>query len=217
MHISFIADKFMPNTTRQAIGKYRHQVFVKELQWELPAAGEIEQDEFDVESAVHVLARGEHGGLVGYARLLPTTQSYLLATHFPQLVDGGKPVRSPFVWELSRYAASDVSCSAATRSLQMQTRVGKRLLLEATRYVESQGGHQIVFCTTLAIERLAQRWGVDIERLGPAQHDGSEWLVGARIHCNPRTRAALSERRTHAPAHAPTFTASPNHALPALA
>ena len=68
MHISFIADKFMPNTTRQAIGKYRHQVFVKELQWELPAAGEIEQDEFDVESAVHVLARGEHGGLVGVGR-----------------------------------------------------------------------------------------------------------------------------------------------------
>ncbi len=213
MHISFIADKFMPSATRQAIGNYRHHVFVKELHWELPAEGEIEQDEFDVESAVHVLARGEHGALVGYARLLPTTQNYLLATHFPQLFDGDKPVRSPFVWELSRYAASDVSCGAATRSLQMQTRVGKRLLLEATRFVASQCGSQIVFCTTLAIERLAQRWGVDIERLGPAQHVGHEWLVAARIHCNQRTHGALTESRPRpsAPTH------SPSHALPALA
>ena len=213
MHISFIADRFMPSTTRQAIGRYRHQVFVRSLQWELPATGDIELDEFDVESAVHVLARGEHGAVVGYARLLPTTQNYLLATHFPQLIEGGKPVCSPFVWELSRYAASDVSCGAATRSLQMQTRVGKRLLLEATRFVESQGGRQIVFCTTLAIERLAQRWGVDIERLGPALHDGHEWLVGARIHCNQRTHGALAESRPRAPAPTP----SSSHALPALA
>lgn len=213
MHISFIADRFMPNTTRQAIGKYRHQVFVQKLQWELPALGDIEQDEFDVDSAVHVLARDDNGAVIGYARLLPTTQNYLLATHFPQLVEGGKPVRSPFVWELSRYAASDVSCGAATRSLQMQTRVGKRLLLEATRYVASQGGLQIVFCTTLAIERLAQRWGVDIERLGRAQHDGHEWLVAARIHCNQRTHDALTESRPRPPA--PIH--SPSHALPALA
>lgn len=213
MHISFIADKFMPSTTRQAIGRYRHKVFVKELHWELPAEGEIEQDEFDVESAVHVLARGEHGALVGYARLLPTTQNYLLATHFPKLVDGGKPVHSPFVWELSRYAASDVSCGAATRSLQMQTRVGKRLLLEVTRFVESQGGCQIVFCTTLAIERLAQRWGVDIERLGPTRHDGHAWLVAARIHCNQGTHGALTESRPLPPA--PTNSSS--LAVPALA
>ncbi len=193
MHISFIADRFMPSTTRLVIGGYRHQVFVQGLQWELPALGGIEQDEFDVAAAVHVLARGDNGALVGYARLLPTTQNYLLATHFPQLIEGGEPVRSPLVWELSRYAASDPARGNDTRSLQVQTRVGKRLLLEATRFVASQGGQQIVFCTTVPIERLAMRWGVDIERLGPSHYDGRDWLVAARIHCNQRTHDALVE------------------------
>lgn len=200
MHISFIADRFMPSTTRLLVGTYRHQVFVQGLQWDLPAQAGIEQDDFDVAAAVHVLVRGDDGALVGYARLLPTTQRYLLATHFPQLIESGQPVRSPFVWELSRYAASDPTRGNDTGGLLVQTRVGKRLLLEATRFVTSQGGHEIVFCTTVPIERLALRWGVDIERLGTPHHDGHDWLVGARIHCNQRTSDALVETQSAATA-----------------
>ncbi|MEO8153328.1 MAG: acyl-homoserine-lactone synthase [Rhizobacter sp.] len=207
----------MPSTTRVAIGRYRHQVFVQTLQWKLPSEGEVEQDEFDVASAVHVVASDAESEIVGYARLLPTTQNYLLGTHFPHLIDGGQPPSSPDIWELSRYAAFDMSCAVAGRCPSMQTRVGKRLLLGATRYVASQGGRQIVFCTTAAIERLALRWGVDIERLGSAQFDGNDWLVAARIHCNQRTNDALVDVRGPTPSPRPSPIRSSNPAMSALA
>ncbi len=199
MHISRITGKSMSTPIRSAIGKYRHQVFVQSLQWKLPAQCEagLEQDEFDVPEAVHLLAKSADGSLVGYARLLPTMHPYLLGTHFSHLIEGGRAPRCPRVWELSRYTATDVSCGS---SASAQTRVGKRLLLEATRLAAGEGAQQLIFCTSVAIERLACRWGVDIERMGAAQHDGNEWLVAARIHCSDRTTGALVERPLPPPA-----------------
>jgi N-acyl-L-homoserine lactone synthetase len=60
-----------------------------------------------------------------------------------------------------------------------------------------------VCCTTVGIERLAHRWGVDIQRLGPPHRSGGGLLVAARIDCTERTIAALTEGR--APARAFTF------------
>lgn len=192
MHITRIADRHLPTHTRCAIGRYRHQVFIQALQWDLPTQGGQEHDEFDHHAAVHLLAQVPGQALIGYARLLPTTGSYLLGTHFPHLIEGGHAPCDPAIWELSRYTACDVMRPSAAACAATQTRVGKQLLLEAVRYVAQQGGEQIVFCTTLAVERLAHRWGVHIERMGAARHDGREWLVAARIYCNERTRGALS-------------------------
>lgn len=210
MHISFIADKYMPSTTRLTIGRYRHQVFVQGLQWKLPAVDDIERDEFDVASAMHVLVYDDAGALIGYARLLPTTQPYLLGTHFPHLVDGGLLPCSRFVWELSRFAASDVANVVDGDWPPVQSQVGERLLREAIRFVASQGGRQIVFCTTVAIERLAMHRGFDVERLGPPHYDGNDWLVAARIHCNQLTIGANVKAGvpTLKPAH-PTSQAAP--------
>lgn len=216
MQITHIADKALPLQARRAIGRYRHQVFIQSLQWDLPTDGEHEHDEFDATSAMHLIAQDDEADLIGYARLLPTTQAYLLGTHFSHLIEGGVAPCSPFVWELSRYTASAVN--QATPSASLQTRVGKKLLLEAVRFVALHGGDEIVFCTTVAVERLAIRWGVDIERMGTAQHDGQNWLVAARIHCNERTYAALLEKRApvlrpRQPALTPAFAPTPEPAF----
>lgn len=216
MQITPIADKALPPQARRAIGRYRHQVFIQSLQWDLPTDGQHEHDEFDVASATHLLAQDDEAELIGYARLLPTTEAYLLGTHFSHLIEGGVAPSSPFVWELSRYAACAVNQPAA--SAAQQTRVGKKLLLEAVRFVALHGGDEIVFCTTVAVERLAVRWGVDIERMGAAQHDGQNWLVAARIHCNDRTYAALLEKRApvlrpRQPACAPAPLSNPTPEL----
>lgn len=212
MQITHIADKALPLLARRAIGRYRHQVFIQSLQWDLPTDGEHEHDEFDAASAMHLIAQDDDAHLIGYARLLPTTQAYLLGTHFSHLIEGGVAPSSPFVWELSRYAACAVGEPAPSAALQ--ARVGKKLLLEAVRFVALHGGDEIVFCTTVAVERLAVRWGVDIERMGTAQHDGQNWLVAARIHCNDRTYAALLDKptpllRPRRPACTPALTPEP--------
>lgn len=185
----------MPLRMRRAIARYRHRVFVQSLQWQLPAEDEHEQDEFDTAGAMHIVAHVEDCAVIGYVRLLPTTQPYLLATHFRHLLDGNRPPSVPTVWELSRFAASK------GLGVAEQTRVGKRVLLEAVRFVMARGCQRLVFCTTVSIERLAQCWGVDIRRLGPPQPSAGGLLLAACIECNKRTLSALDTMPGSAAAH----------------
>ncbi len=192
MDIQQLDDQVLSPALRASVARYRHEVFVRLLRWELPCAEGYEQDEFDRPGAVHLVATDDEEAVTGYARLLPTTGTYLLAKHFPQLLGGRPAPCTPTVWELSRFTSA-TGPHAGPVDAQAQTRVGKRLLQEAVRYAAAQGAHDLVFCTTVAIERLAQRWGVDIQRLGPPQRSTAGLLVAAQIRCSARTLLALSE------------------------
>ncbi len=183
---------------RADVARYRHEVFVRLLKWELSCAEGYEQDEFDRQGAVHLVATDGREQVNGYARLLPTTHTYLLAKHFPQLLNGRAAPCSPDVWELSRFTSAAVGQADATDPAA-QTRVGKRLLLAAVRHVSGQGARDMVFCTTVAIERLAHRWGVEIQRLGPPLRSAAGLLVAAQIRCSARTVAALTAEEGDTP------------------
>ncbi len=193
MHLSSCADTQLGSGLRSELARYRYEVFAGRLGWALPCQGEEDQDQFDVPGAVHVVARDALAHMVGYARLLPTTGPYLLAELFPGLLGEQPTPRDPGTWELSRYAAMDTRSNASRLSRQAEVSVGKRVLLEAIRTAQAYGAHQLIFCTTVPIERLAMRWGVSIRRIAaPLQHEG-QWLVAALIEFTPQTMAALSE------------------------
>ncbi len=65
-------EEFPPHLM-EAVGRYRHKVFVSHLGWSLRSSGEVEADEFDGPDAVYVSSQDEHGHVNGVARLLPTT------------------------------------------------------------------------------------------------------------------------------------------------
>jgi N-acyl-L-homoserine lactone synthetase len=73
------------------LGCYRHEVFVELLQWDLNTPEGIEQDQFDRQDTVYVVARNDEGRINGCARLLPTTKPYLLGEVFPELLNGLTP------------------------------------------------------------------------------------------------------------------------------
>ncbi|UXH77464.1 acyl-homoserine-lactone synthase [Roseateles amylovorans] len=217
MRIELIDDQAVSATTRGAIARYRHRVFIESLQWDLPCDPGHEQDEFDAEGATH-LAAFDGDQVVGYARLLPTLRPYLLATHFANLLNGAAAPQSAEVWELSRFAAGHAAQPGSASDAKAHTRIGKRVLLEAVRFVMARNGEQLICCTTVAVERLAHRWGVDIERLGPPVRTSAGLLVAARIHCSRQTLEALepaavqitstagSAASLHAPGHVPLHT-----------
>jgi acyl homoserine lactone synthase len=213
MWIKQTDDQTMSPALRALIAKYRHQVFVELLKWDLQCPQSYEQDEFDRPGATHLVATDESRAVLGYARVMPTTGAYLLAKHFPHLLHGKPAPCDPAVWELSRFTSaappSMVGCAVDPES---QTRTGKRLLLEVVRYVAAQGGHGLVFCTTVAIERLALRWGVEIQRLGPPQRTSAGLLVAAQIRCSARTLRALDDRAEHTLALASMPTPTPTYA-----
>ncbi|MBA2674456.1 acyl-homoserine-lactone synthase [Ramlibacter sp.] len=176
MQIRCYTDENLTPALRAATARYRHEVFVEQMGWELPCEPGYEQDEFDTAGATHVLAFNEDDGrIVGYGRLLPTTQTYLLEKHFASLVNGTPP-RTAGVWELSRYTASDPH-GGKTQDAE----VGKRVLLAAMRFAAARGAHSLVCCTTVAIERLSNRWGVQMQRLGPPQRIDGFLLIAGQI------------------------------------
>lgn len=83
----------------------RHQVFVDEKGWEdLRQSNDREVDQFDDDRAVHMLFRRDHQ-VVGYQRMLPTTQPHLLSSIYPQLCEDELPFSST-IWEWTRFAVA---------------------------------------------------------------------------------------------------------------
>ncbi len=212
MKLECHADLALSGASRAELAAYRYEVFVGHLGWELPCPVGHDQDQFDIPQALHLAARSEDGHLIGYARLLPTTGPYLLAELFPQLLGGNPLPRDAAVWELSRYAAMNTHGPADAHADLL---VGKQVLLQAIRTAARHGAQRLVFCTSVAIERLAMRWGVDIRRMGPPVRHGQQLLVAALIEFNEKTLAALgASPESHHPAIALTALRAP--ATPAL-
>lgn len=82
--------------------RLRHKIFVDEKGWmDLRSEDGRETDRFDNEHAVHMLYIDD-GRVLGYQRMLPTTEPHLLSEVTPQLCEGERPV-GPHIWEWTRY------------------------------------------------------------------------------------------------------------------
>lgn len=155
-----------PLSYRQRMGRYRYDVFIERLGWDLKASERFECDQFDVDDAHYVVAENSLGDISGCARMLPTTRPYLLSEVFSQLL-GGKP--SPCgddIWELSRFAALDLS-RASYRREQACASSAIVLLKAVMAYAQQRGVTGLVSVSPLGVERLLKRGGIQFERLAP--------------------------------------------------
>ncbi|MDT8999866.1 acyl-homoserine-lactone synthase [Paucibacter sp. APW11] len=174
-----------------SLAGYRYQVFVERLGWDLKTAPGYEQDQFDHDDTVHVVARNDEGDIVGCGRLLPTTESYLLESVFPELLNGLPVPRSEQIWELSRFAAMEVKADADGMNARRHF-MAERVLLEALRFCAARGVTHLLAVSTLAVERLMQRAGVDVHRIGPPSMIGGQPVLAFVIAVNERSLNALA-------------------------
>lgn len=83
--------------------RLRHKVFVEERGWsELRREDGQEIDRFDNDYAVHMLFIEDDSHVIGYQRLLPSTQPHLLSEVLSSLCEVDRPV-GPNIWEWTRY------------------------------------------------------------------------------------------------------------------
>ncbi|MFU4573628.1 nucleotide disphospho-sugar-binding domain-containing protein [Pseudomonas aeruginosa] len=122
-------------------------------------------DQFDHPQTRYIVAMGRQG-ICGCARLLPTTDAYLLKEVFAYLCSETPP-SDPSVWELSRYAAS----AADDPQLAM------KIFWSSLQCAWYLGASSVVAVTTTAMERYFVRNGVILQRLGPPQKVKGETLV----------------------------------------
>src|ERR1700754_3462299 len=109
---------------KRALGEYRYKIFIEQLGWQLPTRDGIEQDQFDLDDTLYVVGIDEAGEIHGCARLLPTSNPYLLSEIFPHLVAPAMPPCSDSIWELSRFSVSRAGDSSrAIIDVEASTRI----------------------------------------------------------------------------------------------
>lgn len=167
------------------LGVYRHEVFVELLGWDLQTPDGCESDQFDRPDTVYVVARTDEGRITGCARLLPTTKPYLLGEVFPQLLNGLPPPVSDDIWELSRFAAVDVSDASMTPRGQMSSPCTYALLKGAVEAAARLGAKRLISVSPLGVERLLRHYGFGAHRAGPPMVVGGHPLFACWIEIEP--------------------------------
>lgn len=173
-----------------AVARYRHRVFVERLGWPLHSQDGLEFDQFDRCDTLYPAARDQDGAMVGTARLLPTDRPYLLGDVFPQLMESVPP-RTPRIWELSRFAAVDLSIhdTQAIDAIQAHSSPVAIGLLETALALASNAGVQrLITVSPLGVERLLRRAGFHAQRAGPLRVQGGSAIFACWIEAGPRSR-----------------------------
>ncbi len=87
--------------------RQRKKVFIDQKKWDIKAVdGEFEIDEFDRDDAVYICSLLPDGSLAGSIRFLNTTTEHMASTVFQQMFPG-LVVRSPTIWEATRFAVPE--------------------------------------------------------------------------------------------------------------
>jgi len=176
-----------------ALAQYRHKIFIERLGWPLPVVNGMEVDQFDHSDTLYVMTTEPDGAICGCARLLPTTEPYLLSEIFAHLIPGDMPPRSHDVWELSRFAAATVD-PASTIDAACNTR---SLLAASVRIAAERGAKRLITVSPLGIERLLHRMGVHAHRAGPPMLADGKPIFACWIEIDDQTLNALGIRPDH--------------------
>ncbi|MEO3714086.1 acyl-homoserine-lactone synthase [Roseateles flavus] len=150
--------------------RFRYQVFVEMLGWDLPCRDGMELDQFDREDTVYLVAFKD-SRVVGTARLLPTLRPYLLGEVFPALMGPHPLPRDPAVWELSRFTAVDLDGGLAgvDATRQFSSAIAVELLRAALHLASKHRVERLITVSPLGVERLLRRAGFLAHRAAPPQ------------------------------------------------
>ena len=152
--------------------------------WSLPPIGRLERDPYAREDMVYVSVCDENDDVIACARLLPTTGSHPLPDIFSELLAGAKAPKHPGVWELSRFAtgvrADDKGRMCALSQLTLE------LLESVFAHGRRANIDRLLLVTTISIERLMLRAGLEAHRFGPTISIDGSYCVALFIEV-PRT------------------------------
>jgi acyl homoserine lactone synthase len=179
---------------RRALGEYRYRIFVEQPGWELPTRERIEHDQFDADDTVYVIGIDEAGEIHGCARLLPTSNPYLLSELFPHLMAPATPPCNERIWELSRFSVSRAGdCSRASPDVEANTRI---MLAAAVTCAEQHAVERLITVLPLGMERLLSRIGAHAHRAGTPQRCDGKPIFASWIEIDDHTHAALAPDRS---------------------
>lgn len=168
--------------------KLRARIFKQKKMWDIPLINDMEIDGYDALDPYYMIINrsAEQAYVCGCWRILPTTGPNMLAHTFPELLHGQPAPCSDSIWELSRFA---IEMPHDNRFGFSQGTV--QAIHAIVNFALGCGVKQFVTVTTVGVEKMLIRLGLDTSRFGPALQVGVERAVALRIELNDRTTVAL--------------------------
>lgn len=156
--------------------RLRKRTFHDRLGWNVTVKDGWEVDEFDDANPLYVLCLDDtDGSLIASLRLLPTTGPNMLCDVFTELLPPGLQIRSPTMWESSRFCV-DYSRNN-NRSANQIARATAELMCGVGEIGLAAGLTHIVTVTDLVLERIFRRMGCEGERLAEPRKFGKSDAV----------------------------------------
>lgn len=182
-----LADRRFAQAYAEPMFQLRYRVFGERLGWDVKARDGLEIDEYDDLHSRYLLLT-EQRRLLGGWRLRPTTQPYMLADIFPQLLCGQRAPRHPRIWEVSRFAID----TEGDRQTRFGFNATARELLRATAlFALDNGIDRYVMVASTGAERLYRNAGLRVQRFGPPQQVGRARSVACWVDIDGHTCQAL--------------------------
>jgi acyl homoserine lactone synthase len=156
--------------------RLRARVFRDRMGWDVPTIAGMEIDGYDALGPYYMLIQDSDRHVRGCWRLMPTEGPNMLKDTFPQLLDGQEAPLGRHIWELSRFAIeTDGEQTFGFADLTMHA------IHELVTFADRMGITRYVTVTTLAIERMLRRAGIEVTRLGPPVKIGVERTIALDI------------------------------------
>jgi N-acyl-L-homoserine lactone synthetase len=169
--------------------RLRARVFSGRLGWSVEVHDGREVDKFDELEPLYALAVTADGQVVGTFRLLQTTGPHMLAEVFSELMPDGIPVRSPIIWESTRFCVdTEWAQRRGTTGLAEVTGILLSALLEVGLYA---GLSHILTVIDVRMERILRRAGCPIDRLAAPKRIGDVPSLAILMECSEETVATV--------------------------
>lgn len=169
--------------------RLRHRIFVERQKYEVRCWHGLEWDQFDTPAAVYLLWRDSNGRAGAVARLIPTSQPYMIQELWPEMVADGMLPAADNVWEITRFGV-DRGLDLASR----ERALGEMLCAFAEFGLERGIGSYLFVTPPQVITVAFEHAGIPVERLGGERRLGRFPVVAARA---PVTWQALRRLRRH--------------------
>ncbi len=167
--------------------RLRAEIFHTRMGWPVTVHEGRERDAFDDLNPLYIVGTTAAGDVVSSARLLPTTGPNMLADVFSTLLPDGIPMRSPHIWESSRFSVL-TNLSEQRSDLLIHYRTAE-LLCGIIEVGLMAGLDYIVSVVDVSVERVLRRAGCPCERLGSPGRIGRSLAIAGMF---PMTEQLLA-------------------------
>jgi acyl homoserine lactone synthase len=158
----------------EAMHRLRAAIFHERLAWPVTVIDGWERDGFDELNPLYVIVTTQDGTVRGSARLLPTTGPNMLADVFSDLLPDKQGVRSPTIWESSRFSVQQDQSEQSQRQINPVT---GELLSGIVEVGIRSGLEFVVTVMDVSVERVLRRAGCPCERIGSPGRVGRSLAV----------------------------------------